>query len=158
MNAVTKHELLALIDRALVGGWEHCRACSYLELPESRAWRWRRRRDAGCLEDRRAGGNPVHGLRPAEVTAILELFETWGEVDRAHRKLAHRGSYLGLVWVSPATVRRVIAAHGLVLKRPRRVVRSARKPFPSWAEYRQNSIWIYDVTHFHGCPSTPCSR
>jgi hypothetical protein len=31
----------------------------------------------------------VHGLRPEEVTAILELFETWGDVDRSHRKLAH---------------------------------------------------------------------
>jgi transposase InsO family protein len=86
------------------------------------------------------------------VSAILELFEAWGDVDRSHRKLAHRGSYLGLVWVSPATVRRVLAAHGLVLKRPRRVKPRERKPFPEWAEYRRNSIWIYDVTHFAGCP------
>jgi putative transposase len=85
------------------------------------------------------------------VTAILDLFEAWGEVDRSHRKLAHRGSYLELVWVSPATVRRVLAAHGLVLKRPRRV-RSERTPFPEWADYRRHSIWIYDVTHFAGCP------
>jgi putative transposase len=48
------------------------------------------------------------------------------------------------VWVSPATVRRVLAAHGLHLKRPRRV-RSERRPFPEWADYRRNSIWIYDV-------------
>jgi len=94
----------------------------------------------------------VHGLRPEEVTAILELFETWGEVDRSHRKLAHRGSYLGMVWVSPATVRRVLAAQGLVLKRPRRVIGSERRPFPEWADYRKNSIYIYDVTHFAGCP------
>ena len=86
------------------------------------------------------------------MTEILELFETWGEIDRSHRKLAHRGSYLGLVWVSPATVRRVLAAHGLVLKRPRPVMRPDRRPFPEWADYRRNSIWIYDVTHFHGCP------
>jgi putative transposase len=141
-----------LIDQAVAGGWEHRRACSYLELDESRAWRWRRRGDAGCLEDERPGGRPVHGLRPLEVTAILDLFEEWGDVDRSHRKLAHRGSYLGLVWVSPATVRRVLAAHGLVLKRPRRVVHSERKPFPEWADYRRNSIWIYDCTHFAGCP------
>lgn len=137
--------LLSLIDRALADGWEHRRACSYLELDESRAWRWRRRRDAGCLEDGRSGGHPVHGLRPEEVTAILELFESWGEIDRSHRKLAHRGSYLGLVWVSPATVRRVLAAHCLVLKRPRRVMRGERRPFPKWASYTRNSIWIYDV-------------
>jgi len=94
----------------------------------------------------------VHGLRPEEVSEIVELFEAWGDVDRSHRKLAHRGSYLGLVWVSPATVRRVLAAHGLVLQRPRRVMRPERRPFPEWADYRRNSIWIYDVTRFHGCP------
>jgi len=55
------------------------------------------------------------------------------------------------VWVSPATVRRVLAAHGVHLKRPRRV-RSERRPFPAWADYERNSIWIYDVTHFAGCP------
>ena len=55
------------------------------------------------------------------------------------------------MWVSPATVRRVLAAHGLYLKRPRRV-RTERRPFPQWAEYRRNSIWIYDCTHFAGCP------
>jgi putative transposase len=139
-----------LIDQAIARGWEHRRACSYLELDEGRAWRWRRRRDGGCLDDGKPG-NAVHGLRPQEVTEILELFEVWGDIDRSHRKLAHRGSYLGIVWVSPATVRRVLAAHGLVLKRPRRV-RSERRPFPEWADYRRNSIWIYDVTHFGGCP------
>ena len=95
----------------------------------------------------------MHGLRPEEITAILELFEAWGDVDRSHRKLAHRGSYIGKVWASPSTVRRVFAAHGLVLKRPRRVVRPERKPFPEWADYKRNSIWIYDVTHFAGCPN-----
>jgi putative transposase len=150
VEAATKFELLELIDRALADGWEHRRACRYLELDEGRAWRWRRRRDAGCLEDQRPG-RALHGLRPEEITAILELFETWGEVDRSHRKLAHRGSYLGIVWVSPATVRRVLAAHGLHLRRPRRV-RSARRAFPEWADYRRNSIWIYDVTHFAACP------
>ena len=113
VDAVTKHQLLDLIDRALAEGWEHRRVCRYLELDEGRAWRWRRR-DAGCLGDLKPG-SAVHGLRPEEVTAILGLFESWGDVDRSHRKLAHRGSYIGEVWVSPATVRRVLAAHGLVL-------------------------------------------
>ena len=142
--------LLDLIDRAVVDGWEHRRVCAYLELDEGRAWRWRRRRDMGCLDDGKPGA-VLHGLRPEEVTAILELFEQWGDVDRSHRKLAHRGSYTHKVWVSPATVRRVLAAHGLVLKRPRRV-RSVRKPFPEWADYRRNQVWIYDRTHFTGCP------
>lgn len=144
---------MELIDNAVADGWDHRRVCCYLELDESRAWRWRARRDAGCLDDQRPGGKPVHGLRPEEVTAILELFETWGDIDRSHRKLAHRGSYTHRVWVSPATVRRVLAAHSLVLKRPRRVRHPARKPFPEWADYTRNSIWIYDVTHFAGCPS-----
>lgn len=32
------------------------------------------------------------------------------------------------------------------------MLRPARQPFPEWADYRKHSIWIYDVTHFHGCP------
>ncbi|HEY5435123.1 MAG TPA: integrase core domain-containing protein [Candidatus Limnocylindrales bacterium] len=32
------------------------------------------------------------------------------------------------------------------------MIRPDRRPFPEWADYRKNSIWIYDVTHFHGCP------
>jgi putative transposase len=150
VDAATKLRLLELIDKAAADGWDHRRACTYLKLDESRAWRWRRRRDDRCLDDGKPG-QAVHGLRPQEVQAILELFEQWGDIDRSHRKLAHRGSYTHTVWVSPATVRRVLAAHGLVLKRPRRV-RSVRKPFPEWADYHRNSIWIYDVTHFAGCP------
>ena len=105
--------MLSLIDRALAGGWDHRRACRYLELDESRAWRWWRRREADGLGDRKPG-SAAHGLRPDEVTAILELFEAWGEIDRSHRKLAHRGSDTNKVWVSPPTVRRVHAARGLV--------------------------------------------
>ncbi len=150
VDAATKFKLLELIDRAAADGWDHRRACTYLELDESRAWRWRRRRDEHRLDDRTPGGS-VHGLRPDEETAIVDLFERWGDIDRSHRKLAHRGSYTHTVWVSPSTVRRVLAAHGLVLKRPRRV-RTERKPFPEWADYRKNSIWIYDCTHFAGCP------
>jgi putative transposase len=143
---------LELIDQATAGGWEHRRSCRYLELAESRAWRWRERRAAGTLTDRLAGGNAVHGLLAEEQEAIVALFDEWGEIDRSHRKLAHRGSYLQRVWVSPATVRRVLAAHGLVLRRPRRAGRSERRPFPEWAAYIKNSIWIYDTTHFQRCP------
>ena len=31
-------------------------------------------------------------------------------------------------------------------------MRSERRPFPEWADYQRNSIWIYDCTHFAGCP------
>ena len=96
----------------------------------------------------------MHGLLADERHAIIALFDAWGEIDRSHRKLAHRGSYEQLVWVSPATVRRVLAANGLVLRRPRRAGRSERRPFPDWATYTRNSIWIYDTTHFKRCPTT----
>ena len=52
----------------------------------------------------------MHGLLAEEVAEILALFDEWGEIDRSHRKLAHRGSYLERVWVSPAIVRRVLSA------------------------------------------------
>jgi putative transposase len=122
-----------------------------LELKESRAWRWRTRKQGDRLVDQASGGHAVHGLLPEEREAIVALFEEWGEVDRSHRKLAHRGSYLGLVWVSPSTVKRVLADQGLHLRRPARVGRSAKRPFPEWATYEKNSIWIYDATHFQHC-------
>jgi hypothetical protein len=64
------------------------------------------------------GGGAVHGLLDEEVEAILEPAGQWGEIDRSHRKLAHRGSTLGRVWVSPASVWRVLVAHDLVLPKP----------------------------------------
>ena len=153
VDAATKAGLLRLIDRATAAGWEHRRACGYLELAEGRAWRWYERREAGRLEDHRSGAGAVHGLLADERAAIIALFDAWGEIDRSHRKLAHRGSYEQLVWVSPATVRRVLAANGLILRRPRRAGRSERRPFPEWATYTKNSIWIYDTTHFKRCPT-----
>jgi hypothetical protein len=44
------------------------------------------------LEDHAPGGHPVHGLLDWEVAEIVALFQRWGESDRSHRKLAHRGS------------------------------------------------------------------
>jgi hypothetical protein len=130
------------------GGWEFRAACRVLELGTVRAYRWLGRRAADQLEDGRPGGSPLHGLLDWEVAEIVALFHQWGEVDRSHRKLAHRGSYLERVWVSPSSVRRVLAAHGLRLRPLPRPGRSIRKPFPDWVEYRPKSIWIYDTTHF----------
>jgi len=152
VDAATKHGMLDLIDQAVAAGWEQRHACRYLELDERRAWRWQQRRQAGMLADRPAGGHPVHGLLADEQAAIIELFDQWSDTDRSHRKLAHRGSYEQLVWVSPSTVMRVLAAHGLVLRAPRRAGRSERRPFPEWATYTKHSIWIYDCTHFAACP------
>ncbi len=87
----------------------------------------------------------MHGLLDDEVAEIVALYHEWGEVDRSHRKLAHRGSYTDRVWVSPSSVRRVLAAQGLYLHAPPRPGRSVRKPFPDWVDYRPNCIWIYDT-------------
>jgi putative transposase len=119
-----------------------------LELGEVRAFRWLGRRAADELQDHAPGGSPVHGLLADEVAEIVALFGQWGEVDRSHRKLAHRGSYLGRVWVSPSSVRRVLAEQGLRLRPLPRPGRSVRKPFPDWVCYTPRSIWIYDTTHF----------
>lgn len=143
-----------MIDRAIEEGWDHRRACRYLELAEGRAWRWRERRAAGTLEDRPPGGQPVHAITPGEEAAILAVFERFELTDRSHRKLAHRGSYERLVWVSESTVRRVLAAHRLRIRAPRRAGRSERAPFPEWASYERHSIWIYDTTRFARCRNT----
>jgi putative transposase len=51
-------------------------------------------------------------------------------------------------------VRRVLAAHRLRIRLPRRAGRSGRSPFPEWASYERHSIWIYDTTRFARCRST----
>jgi putative transposase len=131
-----------------MAGWSFARACRVLGLSERRARYWQARQAAGALEDRRPGGRPVHALRPEEISAILALAEQWGEIDGSHRKLAHRGSYLGRVWVSPATVLRVLLAHGRVLPyRPPRP-RTQAKPWPEWVDYRPLQVWGYDFSAF----------
>jgi transposase InsO family protein len=148
VDAATKTGLLDLLDEALDAGWPLRRACQALELAERRAHRWLARRARGALADKAPGGSPTHGLLEPEVAEILALFEEWGETDRSHRKLAHRGSYTARVWVSASSVRRVLSLadkHFRPLPRPGR---SVRKPFPDWVEYKPNSIWIYDTTHF----------
>nr|WP_264010075.1 hypothetical protein [Mycolicibacterium doricum] len=148
VDAATKTALLGLLDHATGAGWTLRRACQELELGEVRAHRWIARRALGQLADKTPGGSPMHGLLDAEAAEILALFDEWGQTDRSHRKLAHRGSYLHRVWVSPSSVRRVLFLadkHFRPLPRPGR---SQRKPFPDWVDYKPNSIWIYDTTHF----------
>jgi len=142
--------LLDLIADATDAGWTFRGACRELELGEVRGYRWIERRATGELADRGPGGSPMHGLLDDEIAEIVALYHEWGDVDRSHRKLAYRGSYLERVWVSPASVRRVLAAHGLSLHPPPRPGRSVGKPFPDWVDYRPNQIWIYDTTHFTG--------
>ena len=148
VDAATKHALLELVDHAVEAGWSVRRAAGVVDINEGRVWRWLDRRAGGRLADRRPGGNPMHGLLADEIEAIVVLFHQWGDIDRSHRKLAHRGSYLATVWVSPSSVRRVLADKGLLLRQRPRPGRSTRKPFPDWVDYSHNQIWIFDTTHF----------
>jgi putative transposase len=148
VSAGAKLELLGLIDRAVAEGWAHARACRVLDLQDVRAHRWRQRlRETGTLEDRDRGGGAVHGILAWEEQAILDLIEQWGWVDRSHRKLAHRGSYTGQVFVSPSTLLRVALKHRVVL--PGEPVR-ARPVLPAMPQvsWEKNRIWIWDATHF----------
>jgi len=148
VDAATKAGLLDLLGEALDAGWTLRQACHELGLPERRAHRWIARRARGRLADAAPGGSPMHGLLPEEAAEILALFDEWGETDRSHRKLAHRGSYLGRVWVSASSVRRVLFLADKHFRPRPRPGKSVRKPFPDWVTYRPNSIWIYDTTHF----------
>ena len=76
------------------------------------------------------------------------MFTAWGEIDRSHRKLAHRGSRLDLVHVSESTVLRVLAAEGIALPGNPRRDPIPRAPWPDWLEWKPNRIWAYDFTHF----------
>ena len=107
-----------------------------------------KRAAAGALVDRKPGGTAVHALRPEEVDAILGLAGEWGEIDGSHRKLAHRGSYLGRVWVSPSTVLRVLLEHGRALpwRAPRQ--KSLKRPWPEWVQYKPCQVWGYDFSEF----------
>jgi transposase InsO family protein len=143
-----KAGLLDLIDHALAHGWSARRAGSLLGVDHARLVRWARRRTVGDLDDHRPGGQPLHGLLPAERAAIVEVYDAWREVDRSHRKLAHRGSRLDLVHVSESTVFRVLAAEGLVLDGKPAREPAVRAPWPDWVAWKPNSIWCYDFTHF----------
>jgi len=151
VDAAAKAGLLELIDQATSQGWSMARVCGVLQLDRVRAYRWQARRVEGTLDDRQPGGNPIHGLLPDEEQAIIDLFEDWGPVDLSHRKLAYRGSYLGRVWVSPSTVDRVLARHGLSLRGGKRPARTEKTPWPAWAEWQPNQLWCWDGSQFERC-------
>jgi transposase InsO family protein len=149
IEAATKAALIGLVDEAAEAGWSEVTACRYLELSPRRLQRWRWRVGSGVgIDDGAPGGNPVHGLTPAEEDEIVAVFDEWADVDRSHRKLAHRGSWLGRFWADPSTVRRVLERRDLRFRRPKRPGRSERKPWPGWVEKKPNRIWIYDATHW----------
>ncbi len=147
--AEVKELVLKSVDDAAAEGFTHSWVCALWQVSDDRVHRWRqRRRRVGTLVDRAPGGYPMHGVLPAEIDAIVAIAEAWGPIDRSHRKLAHRGSYEGQVWVAPSTFRRVLAAQGLVLPEPVPRAPSHKKPWPDWLVWAPNRIWIYDATHF----------
>lgn len=177
VDATVKAGLLVLVDHAVEQRWSRRAACTVLGVEEDRLGRWAARRDAvvaaavesgdsgsdgsvssdpaaaqeavlAGLADRAPGGHPLHGLLAWEQDAVLALYDTWGEVDRSHRKLAHRGSRLDLVYVSESSVRRVLAGHGLVVAGPGPRPPRERTPWPDWLEWKPNRVWGYDFTHF----------
>jgi putative transposase len=148
VSARTKLELLGLIDAATAAGWPHVRACSVLEVADVRVHRWRARlREGGSLEDRRPVGDPVHRILAWEERAILDLIEEWGPVDRSHRKLAHRGSYTGAVFVAPSTLLRVALRHQVKLPEDPFRIPPPRPALPQ-VPWERNRIWIWDASHF----------
>lgn len=149
MDACVKAGLLTLVENAVgLGGWSVARAAGTLGVDPVRVVRWFARRAAGTLADAVGGGVPLHALLPAEKAAVVALYQRWGEIDRSHRKLAHRGSRLGLVHVSESSVLRVLAAEGLVLHGNPARVPLPRAPWPDWLEWKPNRIWAWDFTHF----------
>jgi len=149
VHQTVKAGLLGLIDGAVDQGATADWAANQLGVDTRRVQRWRsrQRRNIG-LDDQRSGGNPLHRILPEEEQAVLDLIELWGPIDRSHRKLAHRGSYLKLVWVSPSTVRRIINKHGLRLPRDRRPRPAPVRVWPDSIKWEPNNIWIWDAKHF----------
>jgi putative transposase len=139
---------LGLLDQAIAAGWSQVRACAVLQVADVRVHRWRAKlAETGMLDDLSPGGNPVHRILEWEEQAILELIETWGEVDRSHRKLAHRGSYIGKVFVAPSTLLRVAFKHRVKLPGERLRPPRPKPAFPA-VPWDRNRIWMWDASHF----------
>ena len=151
VGAHVKAGVLDLIDHAArEGGWSLRRAAAALGVDHARVLRWQARTAAGeSLDDAKPGPDvPLHALLDWERAAIVKLAEDWAEIDRSHRKLAHRGSRLGVAHVSESTVLRVLVAEGVHLPAPERREPGSRRAWPDWAELVPGVIWIYDFTHF----------
>jgi transposase InsO family protein len=150
VDAPVKAGLLDLVAHAhREAGWSLRRSAGVLGIEHTRLLRWVTRAAEDRLADAKPGPDiPAHALLDWEREAIIQLSEQWGEIDRSHRKLAHRGSRLDIVHVSESTVWRVLVAAGIVLPAaPAREPR-AKTPWPEWAELVPGVIWIYDFTHF----------
>ena len=93
-------------------------------------------------------GEALHALLDWEKSAIVKVAEDWGEIDRSHRKLAHRASRLDLVHMSESSVLRVLTQAGIHLPEPGPRQRRPARAWPEWAELVPGVVYIYDFTHF----------
>ena len=102
-------------------------------------------------EDERPGGNPVHGLRPEETyrdpRAVRDLGRCRSLAPKARAPRQLPRARVGVPGDRPACFGCTRAGFEATA-----AGRSERRPFPAWADYQRNSIWIYDCTHFAGCP------
>lgn len=150
VDATVKAGLLKLVNHAgREGNWSVRRVAAVLGLNHVRVLRWQHRAQDGQLDDARPGPEEAaHALLGPEREAIITIAETWVDIDRSHRKLAHRGSRLEAFYASESTVLRVLREAGLRLPGP-----AAREPlvpraWPEWADLVPGVILIYDFTHF----------
>lgn len=150
-----KQGLLDLVEHARAQGFSGRWACRQLGLDHARMLGWQSRARAGTgLDDAAPGPQPgeaLHALLDWETDAVVDLAKEWGRVDLSHRKLAHRGSRLGAVFVAESTVLRVLTAAGMHLPGlPQVREKRAKTPWPDWVELVPGQIYIYDFTHFSG--------
>jgi len=114
-----------------------CKEKNFVEIGlthQFRLLRWQARAALDRLDDAKPGpAEALHALLGWERDAIVALAEDWGEVDRSHRKLAHRGSRLDRVYVSESTVLRVLDAAGMRLPGPAAREKRPARPWPDWA-------------------------
>jgi len=155
VDAPAKQGLLDLVAHARANGLSGRWACRVLGLDHARMLAWQARAAAGGgLVDTAPGpvpGEALHALLDWEKTAIVELAQAWGQLDLSHRKLAHRGSRLGQVFVAESSVLRVLTAAGMHLPGlPVLREKRAKTPWPDWVELIPGQIYIYDFTHFAG--------
>ncbi|MCI9888870.1 helix-turn-helix domain-containing protein [Micrococcales bacterium 31B] len=161
VSGPAKQALISLVEHATSAGFSQRWACRQVGIDPARLIGWQRRA-AACLDlaDRPAGpavGDVPHGLLPWEENAIVDVATEWTRVDFSHRKLAHRASRLGVVFVSESTVLRVLTARGVHLPgNPIIRERRAKRPFPDWVEPVPGQIFIYDFTHFTGLRGWAC--
>ncbi len=149
-----KHALLGLVADARREGFSLRQACRWLRINHARVLSWQDRHTQGLgLDDQPCGppaGEALHALLDWEKDAIIALARQWEQIDLSHRKLAHRGSRLDVVYVSESSVLRVLTEAGVRLPGLPRPAPRPRRPFPDWAELVPGVVWVYDFTHFSG--------